>query len=134
MPDDELLLQFADDEDALAEARVTLDKFGDAFHYQLVMALHLEHQAAHLEELRRASKAADTCRVARLTTTPSPVRPSKRRSASKGVASGRARSWAGCNRGRERNPERGDSAATIHIRLSRWACSPTTSASGRRFG
>jgi hypothetical protein len=31
----------------------TLNKFGDAFRYQLIMAIHLEHQAAHLEELRR---------------------------------------------------------------------------------
>jgi hypothetical protein len=52
MSDEDLLLQFADDANGLARARMTLDEFGDAFRYQLIMALHLEHQAAHLEELR----------------------------------------------------------------------------------
>ncbi len=50
--DEDLLLGFAGDADSLAWARATLDKFGDAFRYQLIMAMHLEHQAAHLEELR----------------------------------------------------------------------------------
>jgi hypothetical protein len=50
--DEDLLLEFADDEEALAWAQATLAKFGDAFRYQLIMALHFEHQAAHLEELR----------------------------------------------------------------------------------
>jgi hypothetical protein len=51
MSDEDLLLQFADDANALAGARATLEEFGDAYRYQL-MALHLEHQAVHLAERR----------------------------------------------------------------------------------
>ncbi len=51
-PDEDLLLEFADNEEALAEARGLIAKHGDAFRCQLVMAQHLEHQAAYLEELR----------------------------------------------------------------------------------
>ena len=57
--DDELLLEFRDDEEALDEARRTLQRFGDAFRYQLVMAMHLEHQAAHLEELRAGGQLGE---------------------------------------------------------------------------
>jgi hypothetical protein len=50
--DDDLLLEFAGNPEALAEAREALEKFGDAYRYQLVAAIHLNHQAAYLEELR----------------------------------------------------------------------------------
>jgi hypothetical protein len=50
--DDDLLLEFADSEAAIAEARAAIAKWGDAFRCQLVMAQHLEHWAAYLEELR----------------------------------------------------------------------------------
>jgi hypothetical protein len=51
-PDEELLLEFSSSEEALADARALIAKFGDAFRYQLVMAQFLGHNAAHLEELR----------------------------------------------------------------------------------
>lgn len=52
IPDDDLLLELADRPEALAEARQELERFGDAYRFQLVAAIHLNHQAAYLEELR----------------------------------------------------------------------------------
>jgi hypothetical protein len=52
--DEELLLEYAGDAESLAWAQKTLSEFGDAFRYQLIMAMHLQAQAAHLEELRAA--------------------------------------------------------------------------------
>lgn len=52
LSDDDLLLDFTDREEAMAEARAELEKYGDAYRFQLIAALSLQHQAAYLEELR----------------------------------------------------------------------------------
>lgn len=52
LTDDDLLFEFTHRAEALAEARADLEKFGDTYRLQLIAAMFLTHQAAHLEELR----------------------------------------------------------------------------------
>ena len=62
--DDDLLLDFAGDSDvSIEEARKLLVERGDAWRCQLIMARHLEHQAAHLEELRAGNQLGDADRL-----------------------------------------------------------------------